>query len=610
MDGTPELISDSGQTSVRQPEAVRLVIWDLDETFWRGTLSEGGITWVQENADMVVELSRRGIINSVCSKNDMSAVDAVLREHGIRDYFVFASVDWSSKGLRLAALVEAVQLRPETILFIDDNAMNRGEAAHYVPGLQVAAETIVPALLEDARLRGKSDPGMTRLAQYRVLEQRQADQASAGGDTVGFLRESGITVSIDFDLEPQLDRAIELINRTNQLNFTKTRLPEDPTAARAALQDLLALHTVSAGILHVRDRYGDYGYCGLYILRYEGAARTPVLLQFAFSCRILGMGVETWLYQHLKRPKLTVAGDVLTDVIGDQRSIDWIRLKLPGIDSEQDQSQRVLSYVMARGACDMRAISHYFDMVAGRVVKEFAGIRDGKMRLSCSSLNAVHAINGAPPALIRDSRPLGFEAEDFESLIANPPQTGPAVWLLNFTLEQSIPVLRHKQTGALLPAYILDVKVPPRQLLRAEAKQSGLDPDLLAHLRKHFTMVGLLPDEIFVDSLRQILRQATAEVRVFILLANEQRTRRDGALVTMEPMRHRNSVIRDVARDFENVELLAPADFMSAEELAQLERPHHYDRVVYFRMFQHIMERVKQAPEVQPAALAYAPNTA
>ena len=28
-------------------EKVRLVIWDLDETFWRGTLTEGGIEYVQ-----------------------------------------------------------------------------------------------------------------------------------------------------------------------------------------------------------------------------------------------------------------------------------------------------------------------------------------------------------------------------------------------------------------------------------------------------------------------------------------------------------------------------------------------------------------------------------
>jgi hypothetical protein len=34
----------------RSAEPVRLVIWDLDETFWKGTLTEGGITFSPEIA--------------------------------------------------------------------------------------------------------------------------------------------------------------------------------------------------------------------------------------------------------------------------------------------------------------------------------------------------------------------------------------------------------------------------------------------------------------------------------------------------------------------------------------------------------------------------------
>ena len=37
---------------------VKLVIWDLDETFWRGTLTEGGIAHIDSNIEMVRELSR------------------------------------------------------------------------------------------------------------------------------------------------------------------------------------------------------------------------------------------------------------------------------------------------------------------------------------------------------------------------------------------------------------------------------------------------------------------------------------------------------------------------------------------------------------------------
>ena len=175
-------------------EAVRLVIWDLDETFWRGTVSEGGITeYVREHHDIVIELARRGILSSICSKNDESIILPILEREGIAEYFIFPSIAWSPKGPRLAALIEAVQLRAPTILFIDDNTLNRAEAAAYVPGLQIASERIIPDLLANPLLAGKRDPEMSRLKQYKLLETRKRDEAAAsasgGGDGGDFLQE-------------------------------------------------------------------------------------------------------------------------------------------------------------------------------------------------------------------------------------------------------------------------------------------------------------------------------------------------------------------------------------------------------------------------------------
>ena len=50
----------------------KLVIWDLDETFWDGTLSEGSIKFNPEHLQLVEDLTLKGIMNSICSKNDHS----------------------------------------------------------------------------------------------------------------------------------------------------------------------------------------------------------------------------------------------------------------------------------------------------------------------------------------------------------------------------------------------------------------------------------------------------------------------------------------------------------------------------------------------------------
>ena len=54
---------------------IKLIIWDLDETFWEGTLSEGGVKKT-DNVKLVKRLSSEGIINTICSKNDYSAADS------------------------------------------------------------------------------------------------------------------------------------------------------------------------------------------------------------------------------------------------------------------------------------------------------------------------------------------------------------------------------------------------------------------------------------------------------------------------------------------------------------------------------------------------------
>ena len=47
---------------------VKLVIWDLDETFWKGTLSEGKVQKVDKNFNIVKSLIDRGIMCSIVSK--------------------------------------------------------------------------------------------------------------------------------------------------------------------------------------------------------------------------------------------------------------------------------------------------------------------------------------------------------------------------------------------------------------------------------------------------------------------------------------------------------------------------------------------------------------
>ncbi len=587
--------------AIAQAEPVRLVIWDLDETFWGGTLTEGGITYNRAHHDLVIELASRGIVSSICSKNDIDAVRPILEREGIWDYFVFPSISWDSKGPRLAALVEQVQLRAPTILFIDDNPQNLGEAQHFVPGLQVADEKFIPQMLASPLFRGKDDKGLSRLKQYKLLQQRQAEEQSYGGDNTAFLRASGLVVTIEHDMEPHIDRAIELINRTNQLNFTKERLPEDIEEARAAFRAEIGGYTTQAGIIRVRDRYGDYGYCGLYVMKTGGGWSR--LHHFCFSCRILNMGVETWLFNRLGRPQLKVVGEVLTNVFRDRRNIDWITVDVPGAHAEGAALAPKLDYFYARGGCDLLAVSHYFTIMVREVHGEFNHVRNGANLRLDHSIFARYGLTGIDEAGRKSLELFGFRDQDFASVVPSLPKQGSGVWLLSFWADVDNALYRHKVTGAQAPLTIGGVATNMRNLIACTDEEAGADPAFMARLREEFEYMGCIPEEDFKANARLLLSNAPAGARIFILQANETITRPDGTIARAKNKVILNRWLVSLAEEFPDVTLLTIRDFIKDE--AEVKTLNHFDRMVYFRVFQHILETLAQ-PVAAPRLAASA----
>ncbi|MCW1428404.1 hypothetical protein [Novosphingobium sp. JCM 18896] len=330
---------------------VKLVVWDLDDTFWQGTLSEEAITPIAANSELVRLLASRGIVSSICSKNEKSAVEMQLRALDIWDYFVLPSVSFAAKGRAIAELVEALQLRAENVIFIDDNASVRAEAAFGCPGLQcLASPDELRAALDSPHLRGKPDPDLTRLAQYRALSDRFDRRQNHAAGNEDFLRQSEIRIEIDYAVEEHLDRVVEMINRSNQLNFTKRRLPG--AEARAEFVAELSRFGFKAGVVRASDKYGDYGVVGFFMTL--ATLKTYRLEHFVFSCRIMNMGIEQYVYEYLKKPEIEIAAPVANGLAAYPR-VDWIEFgsAVRSADHLRDRE------IVLIGGCDMLQLSTY-----------------------------------------------------------------------------------------------------------------------------------------------------------------------------------------------------------------------------------------------------------
>jgi FkbH-like protein len=592
-------------------EPIRLVIWDLDETFWRGTLTEGGVTeYVEAHHQLVVDLAERGIMSSICSRNALADVRDLLAAKGLWDYFIFPSIDWSAKPARIRAIVEATQLRPQTILFIDDNPSNRAAVEAAIPGIRVAAETFIAEIAAHPHFRGKRDEGLSRLKQYKLLEKRSVEQGQAA-DAGEFLRASGIRVEIEADLAPHYERIVELINRTNQLNFTKKRLSDDIPTAIAQLKAWLESQTpwVRAGILRVRDNYGDYGYCGFY------AQVGDRLEYFCFSCRILGFGVESWLYRMLRDPAIDIEGEVLVD-LKTAPAVDWIAVEKLGADAPVSSGANEGLALGLRGRCEVGMLRTYFRFAGFRLTTEGA-CREGGLELFTDSAVNLYYTSGARFAHTRPAlAKLGF-AEYRGSRIFEAESPGQPIVVFAHRDFVARPMLyRHKSEdfvvclalpdygGDLILSDFADVaahvhaREPARE--RAEALL-----ERIAHLRAAYAPVSASGPELGAlvrHCLRGLLDELAADGVLMPVLMHPQAKGADGKLWPFRQMSDSRLAMKEALGGDPRVQFLdASACIQSPQEIVDW---FHYDRVVYYRMAKIVIDRCRAlaAPETAKVA--------
>ncbi len=156
----------------------------------------------------------------------------------------------------------------------------------------------------------------------------------------------------------------------------------------------------------------------------------------------LNMGVETWLYRTLGRPRLAVVGEVLTNLFVQGPPIDWITQGVP--DNQRRRWTRPsLDRVVIHGGCELMPLALYFGGIAREVVGEFNGLRDGvEIRVDHSTLLRL-AVEPHDPAVANAMERLGYRPHDIQTRLAEPAAIHP--WCCSsFNMDGVLAVYRHK----------------------------------------------------------------------------------------------------------------------------------------------------------------------
>lgn len=284
----------NGTPAEEERKTIKLLVWDLDNTLWQGTLLEGDGLRVREGVrETLKALDARGILHSVASKNDHDLAMAKLKEVGLDEYFLYPQVNWNSKAANIRSIVESINIGMDAVAFIDDEPFELEEVKHSLPDVL----TIRAAELGGLADRPEFNPPFITddSARRRLMYRADIERNRAEGEFVGPSEEFLATLDMEFTIAPaqqeDLKRAEELTVRTHQLNTTGYTYSLAELDALSRSPDHLLL------VATLDDKFGTYGKIGLALV--EKGAEVWTVKLFLMSCRVMSRGVGSVFMNHI-----------------------------------------------------------------------------------------------------------------------------------------------------------------------------------------------------------------------------------------------------------------------------------------------------------------------
>lgn len=288
---------------------------DIDNTLWGGIVGEDGPRGVKVGhgdaeseaflafQQRLLTLKDRGILLALCSKNNPADVEeafAMRPEMPLRlSDFSARAISWDAKHQGLVDIAAELNIGIDSLVFIDDNPVEIQLIREKLPMVEAV---LLPA---DPSAFVATLDALTSFEKSAVLadDVKKAEQYAQEAERNAFSSHydsledylSGLDMEVEIARVDagNLQRVHQLFTKTNQFNVTTRRY------SLGELEAMLASPVHHMGMVSLRDRFGDLGIIGTFILKEVG----PVLHidSLLMSCRALGRGVETAIMNHIKR---------------------------------------------------------------------------------------------------------------------------------------------------------------------------------------------------------------------------------------------------------------------------------------------------------------------
>lgn len=275
----------------------KAIVLDLDDTLWKGTLSEDGIDKIIENMNSehaipFIEFMKfvkalgaeLGIFIAISSRNDHKMVERLIDKLDINIFPLKNQIDYiiandNDKSENIRIISEQLSILPSSIVFIDDNQIVRDEVKQklskvFVPEWgnhnELVIKLIASSIFERSELSINSQ---NRRKQFKIIKTERIQNS---------LPKLNVKILNDDDHI----QSIKLYSKSNQFKFSLNddNFNEDAESVYFEI---------------IRENGENLGICSA--ITFSQSADSFHILNWAMSCRYFELGLEEFILLYVQK---------------------------------------------------------------------------------------------------------------------------------------------------------------------------------------------------------------------------------------------------------------------------------------------------------------------
>jgi FkbH-like protein len=299
---------------VNKDDPKKVLITDFDNTFWSGVAAEDGPSGIEMRPEgsgykhyiyqnYLSQLQGLGVVVAAVTRNSDSIVDDIF-DHANpsfkKEQFSAIVASYESKSAQIQEIADVMNLGLDSFVFIDDNPIEIHEVSNALPKVvaihfpddveQIPSFINKLSHLFSRKNVTKEDRGRTE--KYKLMLSGLKAKKASSNDLGAFLKSLEMKLHIENRTLGDWERAIQLINKTNQFNSNGLRLSDQ--YFKSVLEDGGRIYTA-----RLTDSGGDHGEILACLID-----SSNVIISLVMSCRVFQRNVEHvflyWLFSHMQ----------------------------------------------------------------------------------------------------------------------------------------------------------------------------------------------------------------------------------------------------------------------------------------------------------------------